>query len=157
MKVLLLNYVTCSFCSSRLSVRHSGTTHSTEVLNELRQNNDSLQQEVVSLKRRAEVEQLDRQWERKRQSFLRKGKRGDVSLPDETETVPGSLVAFGFCIVLFFFSPPIAIFAGLLIGINMVAQANQKRDYQQAYRRYRRKRRDLLLQSISESSPVHVE
>ncbi len=76
-------FVTCDFCSARLSVQHTGGTSFTQALDELRERTRKLEQTMKV--RRADnnpVRQLDRSWRRRRKLYMVKGQDGVLRVPD---------------------------------------------------------------------------
>ncbi|WP_153556340.1 hypothetical protein [Roseimaritima sediminicola] len=96
-------FVTCGFCDAQLVVHHSGSAHSTELLEEIKATTDGLVEQVEQLKHREEVEQLDRQWEITQRELQVHGKDGRVSVPSKGGAIFGTVIAtvFGFVWMLF--------------------------------------------------------
>jgi hypothetical protein len=146
-------YVTCGFCESKLAIQHSGNVWSTEVLEELQKTTQTLVSDVAALKRNSEIEQLDRDWERKKENYLVRGKNGSTSLPNAAAAVFGSFVAMIFGVFWTiatassgapaFFS----MFGVLFIGVaffGMVTGVSKANAYKQAHSHYQRRRRELM-------------
>lgn len=144
-------FVTCGFCDSRLAIQHSGTTYSTQVMEQLVQKTTAIQDDVEELKRRAALSDLDLAWERKKKRFVVKGKNGHESLP----SVPGMAIQgivgiIIVCVALVMFAP-FGIFALLIIAGNLIHQSSKYSGYQSALKRYRSERRRLMNAGNSDS------
>ena len=56
-------FVTCSFCQSRLEIHRSESAAFTSVLDELKQQADTIERDVFVIRKQNELAQLDREWE----------------------------------------------------------------------------------------------
>ena len=90
-------FVTCGFCKTRLSIQQTGSTYSTEVLEDLKEATEQIARDVEAIKHSATIERLDRQWERDRMSHMVTNKHGQHSLPTKggAMVVGGMVVGFG--------------------------------------------------------------
>ena len=89
-------FVTCSFCDARLAVQRTGSSYSTEILEELQATTQSLARDVAKIKTRSEVEDLDRSWTLERSNYLVQGKHGHVSKPSKTGAIIMGVFMGGF-------------------------------------------------------------
>lgn len=164
-----LRAITCEQCSAPLEVPAKATSAKCGYCNSLlhldqpqphalkSSENDSSNLDTIRLQN--ELERLDREWMMKRESFMIKGKNGEMSIPDTT-----MLVASGFGIVFagfwtlftLFVFPPFALFGGFMIFliITQTAKAKKKMEqYKVAHSQYRRKRQEILSQLHQEDPP----
>jgi len=86
-------FVTCSYCGTQLEVHRSDGAIYTQVLQALDQRTQQMAQDLTAIRRQNEVEQLDREWQMKRQTLLVRGKYGDTSVPSAAGALIGSAVA----------------------------------------------------------------
>ncbi len=77
------NFVTCSFCETRLAVERTETTYSTTVLEQLQRKTTSLSREVAHLRLENELERLRREWEERRPSLMVRTQEGGLCVPNE--------------------------------------------------------------------------
>lgn len=155
------NFVTCVHCNTQLSIKRTGNARFTEAIEDLRE-------QVEKLTRQNELEALDREWELEKESFMVANKHGRRHLPTKTGSLIGGVViaVFGlFWTTMAFgitskashfgggFGPAFSCFPlfGLVFvagGIAMSIYAYRKAgDYEQAHRRYKRRRREVLKKS----------
>ncbi|MCC9598965.1 hypothetical protein LOC67_00225 [Stieleria sp. JC731] len=90
-------FVTCSFCNARLSIQQTGSSYSTEVLDDIRETTQQIARDVQQLKSNSAIEQLDHKWERQRGRHLVSDKHGRQHLPSKAGAIFGGglIVAFG--------------------------------------------------------------
>ncbi|TWT65273.1 hypothetical protein [Allorhodopirellula solitaria] len=152
-------FVTCGYCDARLAVHHTGSTYSTELLEDIKQTTETLVRDVEKLKGDSELDRLDRQWERERAQFMTTGKDGSQSLPSKAPIVLGTgcVAVFGvfWTILAASMFPPMALFGIVFVifavggGIIGCKKADR---YQQAKKQYHERRRDLIANSKGEKS-----
>lgn len=157
------NYVTCTFCQTRLKVQRGETAVVTEAL-------EKLSSEIHSLKRDASVARLDREWEASRERFQTRRKGEETqSLPSTAGGVVAIVIGVAWAWALmgglsqtmgapindgFHLSrgsetsfSPFAI-VGLLGGIAFVgaglSQISRASTYKAELAKYRESRRDLM-------------
>lgn len=151
-------FITCSFCNSRLAIQRTGSSYSTELLEELRDTTQSLADDVAKIKTRSEIEELDRAWELEREDFMVSGKDGRRSLPTKGGSIVGGVMVA--CIGIFWtiFTSGITagapgaarifplfglLFAGF--GVVMSFLGYQRADaYERAHREYQDRRQELM-------------
>jgi hypothetical protein len=147
-------FVTCRYCGASLEIKRTDSAVFTEVLDRIDQRTSDIAQDVSALRRHQELEDLDRQWELRRQSLLVHGKYGDYQPSASRGTftilagVIGGLIwmtltaagrgagAWPLLGLLF-------IGAGIGGGIRMLSKATQFEQERQHYQR----RRDQIVQS----------
>ena len=86
-------YLTCSYCSAQLEVHRSGGAVYTEVLGEIGKRTERIERDIQELKRRSAIEQLDREWEMRRQLLLVRNKDGSTDVPSASGGVIGGVIA----------------------------------------------------------------
>ena len=92
-------FVTCGFCNTRLSIQQTGSTYSTEVLEDLKETTEQIARDVEAIKHSTAIEQLDRQWERDRMSHMVTNKSGQHSLPTKGGAMVAGGVVVGFGVI----------------------------------------------------------
>lgn len=140
-------FVTCKHCSAQLAVKHNDSVTFTELLGEIGQQTQQITADVAELKYRQQLEDIDRQWEQERESYMVTGKHGHRHLPSTSGSVIGGImvVVFGvFFVAAAGRAGPIPVLFGLVfIGFGLVAciTSYAKADaYQQAEQAYHRRR-----------------
>ncbi len=90
-------FVTCRYCHSQLQINRTESSITTEVLQRIDQKTTAMADDLHALRRDAEIERLDREWKQKRDSYLIRGKNGNVSTPTVSGGIIGAIVmgAFG--------------------------------------------------------------
>ena len=136
-------YVTCRYCDAQLVVKQADSAAWTEAVEEIRD-------EVRALRRRAELEDLDREWEREREKYLVQGKHG-TSEPSKVGSAAGGIFAAVFGVFWTIFAgaifPPMAIFGVIFIVVAIfqgVSGTQKATALEAARRRYEERRRKLL-------------
>jgi DNA-directed RNA polymerase subunit RPC12/RpoP len=157
-------FIKCNHCGSQLVVRRSQSATVTETVEQLAETTEQLAAQVSKLTQQGEVEALDRQWEREKESYMVTDKHGAKHLP-----TTGMAAMSGIMIVVFGViwtaiaigitsqAPDFGAFqvaklafpafgvAFVIFGIIMAMYNYRKaQDYERAYRRYRRRREELL-------------
>ena len=146
-------FVTCTFCESKLSIQHTGSTWSTEVLEELQKTTQTLASDVRQLQLRSDLDQLDRDWDKKKQQYFTRNRDGSTSVPSGTAAVIGAIGALGFGIFWVIMTsagnaPPFfplfgVLFSGVAI-VHMIIGVSKANRYKSAHSRYQRQRRNLM-------------
>ncbi len=77
-------FATCSQCGARLAVKRSETAAYTEVLENLERKTDAIAEQLADIQRQNELERIDREWERERETLMISGKNGSRSEPNAT-------------------------------------------------------------------------
>ena len=163
-------FITCSFCDSRLAIQKTGTSYSTELLEELQETTESLAKDVAIMKRRSDIEQLDRMWESEKAHFMVEKKDGGKALPTKSGGMVSIIFGCGFgifwCVFAFGIASQVGGFAmimplfGLFVigmaifgGVSMMHKAEQ---YQREHSKYQSKRREMM-QAKESSEPATPE
>jgi hypothetical protein len=94
-------FVTCEFCSARLSVQHTGGTSFTQALDELRERTRKLEKTLGVRTVDKSLRRLDRSWRRRRKGFMMKGNDGVLRVP--TRAIASSYSICGPVIGILFF------------------------------------------------------
>jgi uncharacterized Zn finger protein (UPF0148 family) len=74
-------YVTCNFCSARLTVQRSDKVAYTEAIEEIQERKRQMSEDLNDLKRPSAVEDPDRSWRRRREPFMVRSEQGELSVP----------------------------------------------------------------------------
>lgn len=145
--------VRCGYCNSQLILKRS-QSHPAEV-----PANNTEYQELNPLQK--ELEQLDNEWKRKRQSYMDKTQDGEIFIPHQTmfSAVIGFIVMFFWAYYALYRFPILALFGGFAI-FAFAAQFNLARkeikQYQRAHSTYRMKRQEILSQ-IGQNNPPGID
>ena len=150
------SYVVCGHCGSRLRVKRSASAAWTE----LAARTDRIEAKVDRLDRRAALAELDRKWERHRDSLTVRGKRGRESEPTVWRAVCYALVGVfgavlaaaiaggGFPTTLKIGFPLLFAGVGLASGASTYLKAKRWREVR---REYDRRRAELLSDRAGDS------
>jgi LSD1 subclass zinc finger protein len=158
-------FIRCNHCGSQLVVHRSESATFTEKIEQLTETTENLAAQVSKLTKQSEVDALDRQWDREKEKYMEvTDKHGAKHLPTKgkataagcTLCVGGAIwtivaVAIisqfpdggGFQVAKLAF--PVFGVAFFIFGIVMSMKSYRKaQQYEQAYRRYRQRRDELL-------------
>ena len=146
-------FVTCAHCGTPLRVVRSDSAAWTELVGELTQRTDRIEAKVDRLDRRSALADLDRDWDRTRQSLMVRGKHGREKEPSVIGGVIAGAVGLGGAIFASAMSAgagfptivkicfPLAFAAiGLYAAFNQLSKADR---WRREERRYRRRRAEL--------------
>lgn len=140
-------FVTCGFCDARLQIAHTGSSYYTEVMEAV----DDIREDVAALKRHAELERLDREWEQRRAELSVTDKHGRIHRPDSIGMTVGGIGAAAFGVVWTVIAgamfPPMALFGIIFVAVAVVSVVRTRgkaAEYQQAYAQYQSARRRLM-------------
>ena len=138
------NYVTCTFCGTKLKVERSGGAAYTEAL-------EQLAEDVGALKRQVEVDRLDREWQMRREELMVRSERGHVSVPTKGASIVGAVVVVVFGVFWTVFASTIAgpfgLFGLVFIAFGLFATIGslKKADaYEREHADYVARRRQLM-------------
>lgn len=115
-----------------------------------------LQREVRRLQVQDEIAQLDREWERERQTLMMRGRYGSSFVPTQGGSLSVAIIACAAGLLLLIFGASVphtgsfTLFgvAGVLVGIAYGVSGTAKADaYRQAARRYQQRRAELTAQT----------
>lgn len=76
-------FLTCSYCSSKLQIEHSGGSYYTSVLEQMQKHAEAVASDLETIKLQNELERVDREWALQRDTFLVHRKGGIVAEPDQ--------------------------------------------------------------------------
>ncbi|MFK8114194.1 MAG: hypothetical protein AB8B91_18475 [Rubripirellula sp.] len=160
---LKAKFITCSFCEARLAVQRTGSSYSTELLEELHETTQTLARDVAQIKTGTSIESLDRSWEIERAEYMVQGKHGRVSKPTKGTAVLVGVVMGGFGLFWTVMTLGITgagsrmgapgfiklfpLFGVLFIGVAIFQAVNifgKAEAYERAQARYQEKRRELM-------------
>lgn len=156
-------FATCGYCGSRLEIHRTVSAVYTEVLDRLDQRTEQIAEDVDALRRHAELEALDREWQLRREGMMTKGKDGKLHRPTAAVGLIGAVVmgAFGLLwtivaggiagtasgmgapsvFMVFPLFGVVFIVAAVGTGISTVVKAGE---YQRAEEAYQKRRAELL-------------
>ena len=146
-------FLTCTYCGSQLEVHRSGGAVYTEVLHDIHARTQRIERDVADIKRQNAVEQLDREWEIRRQSYLVRRKDGSSDVPTAAGGIVAAVIAvvagIGWLILTSAMGAPwfFALFALLFIMVGLfgaVSTLSKASGYTSAESQYRRQREQLL-------------
>ena len=154
------NYVKCNHCQAQLTVKRTASATFTEHLDQLDRKTDAMRDQLQRLVYENRLASIDRSWEREKQQYMIRSKNGQLHEPSEAKAILVSVVlgVIGAVITIGGLSQggPGAMFGLLFIGIAIVGgiyHFTKASNYRAARRRYRMRRRNVTLDSISEESP----
>lgn len=145
-------FLTCRFCSSQLEVQHSENAVYTEVLQALDQRTSEIARDVGAIKRQNELAQLDREWERERESYLVRGQHGQRNIPSTAGSAFGMVigVTFGFIWIAVTSSsgapaifPLFGVVVIVVVIIGSLVNMQKSVNYQKRHGEYERRREQL--------------
>jgi preprotein translocase subunit SecF len=144
-------FVTCRYCSKRLSIQHSESSVYTEVLDDIKESTDKISQDMEVIKLQNQLEQLDREWMLQRESFMISSKNGGKHLPTGGSAIGGIFAAaFGVVWIVFASSmgapaifPLFGVFFIIFAVFGAVNTTNKATSYRNAHQRYQAHRREL--------------
>lgn len=92
-----MRFVTCNYCHSRLAVVHDPTTTHTRLLDEIGKSTTRIENKVRVLELQNDLEQLDREWDNRRESLQVRDRQGNASNPSAVGSMIGGviMVVFG--------------------------------------------------------------
>jgi hypothetical protein len=153
-----IQFVTCVYCSARLSIQRSGSVIYSEALDKIEKRTERISEDLETIKLQNELESLDRQWMLDRDRYQVKGQDGHFSVPGRAGIIVGMVLAAGFGV----FWTVTAVSMGApghfpLFGIVFVIMAivggiaglNKAESYQRNRKSYEGQRK-LLLQKLRE-------
>lgn len=142
-------FVTCKQCGVGLRVKHEATVAYTEVIDKLAKTTDQISDHLAALRHEQELERIDREWERERESLMSTSKRGESYVPTVAAGVLAMVIGGGFGIFWtvstasmgapFFFPLFGVVFIVLAIGLGL-ANIDKAGKYQRAEQRYHQRR-----------------
>jgi DNA-directed RNA polymerase subunit RPC12/RpoP len=91
-----VQFVTCAYCSARLTIHHSGNAVYSESLDEIEKRTAEIADDLETIKLQNELESLDRQWMLDRERYKVKGEDGHYSVPGQAGSIVAMVVAAGF-------------------------------------------------------------
>ena len=145
-------FITCAHCGSRLEVHRTGSAVYTQVLDAIDQRTQRIEQDVQAIKRQNELEQLDREWQMRREQYLTRDRNGNTVQPGAGGGIVillGSLLVGAFGIfwtvsLLNAGGPPMMALFGVVFtiaavggGIFAMVKTQGYREAEQAYQRER--------------------
>jgi len=146
-------FVTCAHCGAQLEVHRTDSAIYTEVLDQINQRTERMERDLDEIKRQNAIEQLDREWEMRRQTLLVRNKDGSSGAPSAVGGILGGLVAAGFGIFWTVIaasngSPGVfplfgVIFTGVAI-VGVIFTLIKSSEYGDAEAEYRRRRQELI-------------
>jgi hypothetical protein len=147
-------FVTCLYCKSQLEIKRTESAVYTEVLERIDDRTEKIAEDVSAIRRAQEIENLDREWSMRRETFYTTNKRGERSLPSVAGSLVGAAITVPFGIFWTIMASNIGGHMGgpgaffplfgvlfVVVGIGMaisgVSKANQYRREEDDYNRRR--------------------
>jgi hypothetical protein len=84
-----LEFVTCNHCGASLAVRREESVTYTEVLSQLAEQTAGLAEQVAHLRYQNAVADVDRRWDKQRETLLGRNKDGSTYEPNATVSIIG--------------------------------------------------------------------
>ena len=153
-----IRYITCNYCHARLEVVHDLTTIHTRQLDKIERTTDQLAIKVKVLELQNDLEQLDREWDSRRDSLFVRDKRGNASALSAAGSLIGGMMMVGFGILWIGMAESMGapaffpLFGIVFIGIaiyNMVNGTTKAGSYHSEQSAYE-VRRQMLLKRIEQ-------
>ena len=162
-----IRYFNCSYCGSSLTIKRSGNTVYTEVIDEIKTNTDLLVNRSEQLLVEKEIERLDREWQLEREQYGEQSKHGNISYPDQSNDQSDMLkgiialvIAIGLSVAFISFPTDgmlpgkggpgflkfLPVFFIIVILFNLFSGNSKKQQYKNAKLEYQAKRDNLLRQ-----------
>ena len=154
-----IRFATCNYCHARLEIVHDPTVTHTRLLEDIGRTTEKMAGNLRVIELQNDLERLDREWESERESFMVTGKNGHRSLPSQTGSVVGGVIAVVFGIFWIGAAAsmgapfPFPLFGLIFIGaaifgmINGTTKASGYQDAESAFSR----RRDELIRRIEDA------
>lgn len=150
-----VQFVTCGYCSARLSIQRSGGAVYSQALDEVEKRTEQIADDLETIKLQNELASLDRQWMLDRDKYRVKGRDGEYSVPSQAGSIVGMILAAGFGLFWtvgaasmgapFFFPLFGIVFVILAIG-GGISSLNKAAAYQDSHGIYEARRKSLLQQ-----------
>ncbi|WDQ16014.1 zinc ribbon domain-containing protein [Rhodopirellula sp. P2] len=148
-------YVTCGYCHANLAIHHTGSSYSTELIEDLKETTNALVKDVALIKHNAALDRLDEQWERWRLQTLGTNKHGRQITQPPNPVV--SIFGFGFVFVFALvwtgmaamMFAPMALFGLIFLVMAVVglfSSFSKTNEYHAKRRRYMQERQSLVEQ-----------
>jgi len=153
-----IKFFTCTFCGSSLTIKKTGNVMFTEVLDEIKEDTETLisHSEVMLVEK--EIDRLDREWLLDREQYKVHGKHGSYFPEESSQGGPLVLMigsVFAFVVLITIISQansmgaglPVMLFAFLFIGFIIVIttlNSNKKTEYLAAKKKYENQRSKLI-------------
>ncbi|MEO7101438.1 MAG: hypothetical protein ABI162_18955 [Luteolibacter sp.] len=117
-----IRYVTCNYCHARLEIVHDETITHSRQLDKIQHTTDQLAGKLKVLELQNDIEHLDREWEKFRNSVLTRTENGQVSEPSSAGSILAGIIGLvvGILWIVFWTSnggSPFALVGLLFIGI----------------------------------------
>jgi hypothetical protein len=148
-----VQFVTCAYCSARLSIQRSGGAVYSQALDEVEKRTEQIADDLETIKLQNELASLDRQWMLDRDRYKVKGRDGEYSVPGQTGSIMGMILAAGFGLfwtvgaasmgapVFFPLFGIVFVIIAIVGGISNLTKADA---YQQSRQSYEMRRKTLL-------------
>lgn len=146
-------YLTCRFCSSQLEVQHSESAIYTKVLEAIDERTTAMSKELNTIRWQNDLAQLDRDWERERESYLIRGQYGRTRVPSTTGSLLAMMLGIAFSVFWIVFADsqgapgPVVSFGVLAIVVVVVgcaANLLKSVKYKERLSAYERRREQLM-------------
>ena len=89
-------------------MQQTGSTVYTEALEEITETTSRIADNTDYIKLQNELERIDREWSQEKESFMVRGKDGQISVPSRTASLVGGIMVVGFGILWTLFATGIA-------------------------------------------------
>ncbi len=152
-----VRFATCNYCHARLEIVHDTSVTHTRLMEKLERTTDRIAGNLRVIELQNDLEQLDRSWDRVRESYMVRGKHGHVRFPSAGGSIFSGIVGGFAGIMLLVFSTGnglgmFAVFGLVFIAVSVAAAfggLSKARAYDSAEAAYRAKR-DRILDKIGE-------
>jgi len=148
-----IRFATCNYCHARLEIVHDPTVTHTRLLEDIGRTTEKMAGNLRVIELQNDLERLDREWDRRRESFMITGKDGHRSIPTQAGSVIGgvAMVVMGLAVlgITSNIGGPAPLFGIAFIGIAIFAMINgstKAAGYRSAKSAFTRQRNDLIRQ-----------
>ena len=87
-----IRYVTCNYCNARLEIVHDQTVTHSRQLDKIQHTTDQLAGTLKVLELQNDIEHLDREWEKFRNTVLTRNENGQISEPSDVGSIVAGIV-----------------------------------------------------------------
>lgn len=157
-----VQFVTCGYCSARLSIQRSGGAVYSQALDEVEKRTEQIADDVETIKLQNELAALDRQWLLDRDKYKVKGQDDQYSVPSQTGSIVGMIIAAAFGLFWTvmaasmgapFFFPLFGIAFVIFAIVGGISSLNKAEAYQHSRQIYEARRKSLLHEIRNQKGP----
>ncbi|MEZ6067649.1 MAG: hypothetical protein R3B90_18505 [Planctomycetaceae bacterium] len=142
-------YVRCNHCGGQLAIRRDASVAYTELIEQVAVQTEKLTDQVAMLTYQNEINRIDQDWARERDSLMIRDKHGNKHQPSQFTAIIGAVIAGVMGLVVMTQGGGAFGLVFILFGGLAMAHGLWKLDaYKAAEQRYQRRRRDVCIDEI---------